>query len=405
MADSALSGLKVIETGELISAPYCGRLLADLGAEVLKVEPPGSGDAARREGPFPDDLPHPEKSGLFLYLNLNKRGITLDLACATGRAILHRLVVDADVLVDNHPPSAAAALGLDYASLRAVNPRLVVAAVSPFGQTGPRRDYAGTDLIGFHASGFGFEFPNFPEDPEQQRPMKGGGRAADFLAAVTAATGILQALLARGFTGQGQLVDVSVQEAMLAVMYERLNRYNSGKAFSRRRADNSMAALVGVLPCADGYLATSPREDHQWAALMEVIGNPEWSGQDRFATRQSREQNWPAIAEYLGQWTGQRPKEQVYRLFQEKRIPSFPVNTAADLQDNQQLAYREFFADIDHPVAGRLRYPTVPHRATGMPWAAERPAPMLGQHNEEVLCGRLGYNRLDLVRLHQQGVV
>jgi crotonobetainyl-CoA:carnitine CoA-transferase CaiB-like acyl-CoA transferase len=280
-----------------------------------------------------------------------------------------------------------------------------VVAVSAFGQTGPWKDYAGDELIGFHSSGFGFEFPNFPDDPESQRPMKGGGHATQFMAGVAAALGAMQAVLSRRITGQGQLVDVSAQEALLAVMYERMHRYNAGRPFTRRRADNPPAALLGVLPCADGYVATSPREEHQWASVLNVLGNPEWAKDERFATRQSREQNWDAIAERVGEWTRQRTQDEVYRVFQQNRIPTFPVNTAAGLAENPQLAFRQFFATIEHPVAGPLTYPTVPQRSQAMPWVARRPAPTLGQHNEEVYCQRLGYSQAELTQLRQAGVV
>jgi CoA:oxalate CoA-transferase len=404
METTPLDDLRVLECGSGVAAGYAAKLLADLGASVLKVEPP-AGDPLRREGPFPGDIPHPEKSGLFLYLNLNKRGATLDLTTSAGRPILDRLLAEADVLVYGYSPAEAQTLGLDWDTLNASHPKLVVAAISPFGQTGPWRDYAGDELIGFHATGFGFEFPNFPEDPESQRPMKGGGHASQFMAGVATALGTMQALLSRRITGAGQLVDVSVQEALLAVMYERLQRSNAGRVFSRRKADNQSAALLGVLPCADGYIATSPREDHQWASVLNMLGNPEWASDERFATRQSREKNWDAIAERLGVWTSQRTKDEVYRAFQKNRIPTFPVNTAADLVDNPQLAFRQFFAQIDHPIAGPLRYPTVPHRSDAMPWQARRPAPTLGQHNEEVFCQRLGYSQVELAQLRQAGVV
>ena len=159
MDREALSGLKVLEYGEFICAPYCGKLLADLGAEVIKVEPPGLGDKARHWGPFPQDLPHPEKSGLFLYLNTNKLGVTLNLESAAGIKIFTELVKQVDVLVENNPPKEMEWLGLDYESLHQINPRLVVTSITPFGQTGPYHDYKGCDLISFHMSGEAYVNP------------------------------------------------------------------------------------------------------------------------------------------------------------------------------------------------------------------------------------------------------
>jgi CoA:oxalate CoA-transferase len=404
MIITPLDDLRVLECGSGVASAYAAKLLADLGASALKIEPP-AGDPLRREGPFPGDIPHPEKSGLFLYLNLNKRGVTIDAATMAGSSLLGSLLEKTDVLMAAYSPAEARALGLEWDKLSARYPRLIVTFVSPFGQTGPWNDYAGDELIGFHSTGFGFEFPNIPADPEAQRPMKGGGHASQFMAGVAAALGTMQALLSRQITGAGQLVDVSVQEALLAVMYERMNRSNAHRPFTRRRADNPSAALLGVLPCADGYIATSPREEHQWASVLNLLGNPEWATDERFATRQSREKNWDAIAERVSEWTRQRSKDEVYRAFQQNRIPTFPVNTAADLEANPQLAYRHFFTQVDHPVAGPLSYPTVPHRSEAMPWEAKRPAPTLGQHNEEVFCRELGYTQAELTQLRQAGVV
>lgn len=404
MAVGALADLKVIECGSGIPAAYAAKLLADLGADVIKVEPP-AGDAARRAGPFPGHTPDAEKSGLFLYLNLNKLGTTLDLANPGGQKLLRQLAADADVLVHDHHPTEVARLGLSYERLRRVDDRLIVAAITPFGLTGPRSRFKGTDLTAWFTGSFGYDFPWFVDDPDKEPPWKGGGRAADYLAGVTATVGIMQALFSRFISGRGQLVDVSEQEAIAASQFEKNHRYNTGRPFSRAAAENPPGPLVGVLPCKDGYCSISPRENHQWAYWVEAMGNPAWTKDPRFASRELREENWSLIEPLIAEWSKERSKDEVYRLAQEKHVPAFPVNTTDDLLVNPQLQHREFFREVEHPVAGKLTYPGVPYRGTGMGWNLRRPAPRLGEHNQEIYGKRLGYSPDDLARLRQMQVI
>ena len=210
---STLSDLRVIECTEGVAGPYCGKMLADLGANVIKVEPPG-GDSARRFGPFPDDRPHLERSGQFLYLNANKRGITLDLAHAEGVEALTRLAADADVLILDRPRAQLESLGIDVDALLAANERLIVTVVTPYGFTGPYKDWAGNAHTVYQMSGMGRETPSgFVTDPEREPPLSPGNEQADYLTGVTAATDTMVAITYRRVYGSGQLVDVSGVEA------------------------------------------------------------------------------------------------------------------------------------------------------------------------------------------------
>jgi crotonobetainyl-CoA:carnitine CoA-transferase CaiB-like acyl-CoA transferase len=406
MTDGPLSDLKVVELGSLVSAPYCAKLLADLGADVVKVEPPGHGDAARRRGPFPEDRPHPERSGLFLYLNTNKRGITVDLATATGRAIVDGLARWADVLVENLGPIRAAALDLGVARLHAANPRLILTSISPFGQTGPRHADRGSDLVSFHASGYAAILGGPVADVNAEPPLKAAERQADFVVAINAALATLAATFARDRANQGQRVDVSAQEAMLHFAFPEIARASfEGKSTGRRLADNPSTGVVAVLPASDGYVAISPREEHLWARWLEVMGNPSWAGDERFKDRAARIEHWDQLEPLLAEWTRQRPKDEIFRAAQAARVPAFPVSTMANVFASKQLASRGFFQEIDHPAAGRFRYPAAPYHFSRVGWQLRRPAPLLGEHNEEVLGGILGYRRADLVRLRQAGVI
>ncbi len=390
MQDGLLSGLKVVEYGHYISAPFCARLLGDLGATVVKVEDP-TGDVARSVAPFPGDVPHAEMSGLFLALNTSKRGVTLDLDSDTGRESLLHLLDDADVFVENSPPSRLDELGFGYELLHARNPGLVVVSVSPFGMNGPHRDYLASDLITFHMSGYAPGVLGGVNDPNTEPPLRPGGHQAEFVAGLTAATATMMALAMRSETTEGTLVDISAQEAMVMMAQGAM----SGAAMqlggepaprpSRRRSDNRPGSLVAVLPSRDGYIAISPREQRQWEAWLKLMDDPAWGAEERFSTVQLRQQNWPELEPLLVQWTSQHGKEKIYRTAQAAHVPAFPVNTAADLFESRQLQSRGFFRDIDHAVAGRLPYAAFPHAHSNARLEESSPAPTLGQHNDELL--------------------
>jgi crotonobetainyl-CoA:carnitine CoA-transferase CaiB-like acyl-CoA transferase len=397
-----LEGLKVVELGELVAAPYAARLLADLGAEVVKVEPPG-GDPARRLGPFPGDVQHAERSGLFLAMNLNKRGVTLDVGTARGRELFLRLVAWADVVVENLGPGRIDKLGLSFERLAEANRAAVVTSISPFGQSGPYRDRRATDLVSFHMSGYGYHLGGPVEDPAAEPPLKAAGRQADFVAGVNGALATLAALFARAASGLGQRVDVSTQEALMPFAFGEIARWvYEGRAPSRRAAENPPTGVVAVLPCADGHVAISPREEHLWARWVEVMGNPDWAGQARFRDRASRAAHWAQLEPLLAAWTRGRTTDEVFRAAQAVRVPAFPVNTLEIVFAWPQLAARGFLAEVAHPEAGALPYPTVPYPVPEGGWRP-RPAPRLGEHNQEVLCGWLGCSPDELDQLRRAG--
>jgi crotonobetainyl-CoA:carnitine CoA-transferase CaiB-like acyl-CoA transferase len=384
----------------MVSAAYAAKLMADLGAEVIKIEEP-EGDAARQRGPYPGDIPHPEKSGAFLYLNTNKLGVTLNLQAPDGQALLHRLVKDADLLVHNYPPPRMASLGLNYEALRQLNPRLVMTSISPFGQTGPRRDLHLHDLNMWAAGGIIYlsGASGRPDLP----PLKAFGQQAGYQAGVNAAVGSLGALFSRFRSGKGQHVDVSVQECLVAIME---NNYVSWPY------QQSIASRLGfrlipqdVIPCRDGYIYFLAIEDHQWKGALELMGNPEWGQAEIFQDFASRSANWDALKPLLEEWMQDKSVQEVYHAAQARRVPFAPVSTMGDLLNSAHLKARGFFAQIAHPVAGTLTYPGAPYRFSASPWALLRPAPTLGQHNEEIYGGRLGLSRQGLEELRRTGVI
>jgi len=405
MAERALDGVKVVECCNFAAGPYCSKLLADLGAEVIKVERPGVGDDARRRGPFLHDVPHAERSGLFLYLNTNKLGVTLNLNSATGKAIFKRLITSADILVDDSPPGQMKELGLGYDALKEINPRLIMTSISPFGQTGPYRDYKAYYLNTYHASGAGYLLPSSSPQPNRE-PIKGPGLLGEYDAGLSAAVATLGALYWRGVSGLGQHIDASKQEALMALEKMELARFHSdGKSPSRNLTGRPHHGLMRSKDGGYVLLMVGPQQDAQWPGLVELMGNPEWAKDEMFSTEEKRREHAVDFRERVVEWARDHTADELFHGAQGKRLPAAAVNSPGEFLSSPQLEARGFLVDIDHPVAGKLKYPSGPYHFSKTPWRVERPAPLIGQHNAEVFCNRLGYTKQDLVKLKQAGVV
>ncbi len=393
MADGLLSDTRVLDIGQGISGPYCARILANMGAEVVKVEPV-DGDVARRMGPFPNDCPHSEKSGIFLALNYNKIGITLDLASPDGAKRFRKLAASADIIIENPPPDSLAPLGLGYETLRSLNPSLIFTSITPFGNRGPYKDFKATDLVLFHMSGHAHGVLGPVEDPDNDPPIRAGGHQAEFVGGMAAATATLMALYRTRLTGIGCRIDISSFEAMVNQLISGLANSAYGRPAPPRDLNKveeaaiggMVGAIGGILPCNDGYVAISPREDAQWERWLGVMGDPSWATDDRYATRDARQKNAPSLWKLLSDWSINYSKHHIAGWGQEQRIPCFPVNTVLDLLNDEHLAHREFFVELDHPVAGVLKYPGTAYKFSNseLPLAA-RPAPLLGEHNQLIL--------------------
>ena len=406
MAFDLLANLKVLDLGQGVSAPFCAKLFADLGAQVIKVEPP-NGDPARRMGPFPGDVPDAEKSGLFLALNTNKQGITLNLESASGRKALLQLADAADLLVENFPPSYLPNLGLDFDTLHRRNPRLVLTSVTPFGQTGPWADFRANNLVISNLSGHSREHPGPVDDPSTHPPLQLAAHQAEFNAGLAAATAAMLALNRRAGHGKGCHVDVSGIEALAVLPQTTLAEHALGRQpKGRDKAEYARQSLLALLPCQDGYVGISPRQQDQWERMVELMGSPAWAGDPKFATRDSRLDHWDALEPLLAAWTGPQAKEAVYRQCQGIHVPSFPLNTAADLFESPQFQSREFFVQVDHPAAGKQTYPGWPFKLASGKTLELAPAPLLGQHNGQILGPEgLGLDPEELVRLRAAGDV
>lgn len=402
MSEQALTGVRVIECGTMVSAAYAAKLMADLGADVIKVEPPRGGDPARRRGPFPGGHPDAEKSGLFLYLNTNKRGVTIDLAQPRGREVLAALAVKADLLIHNFSPGQMADMGVDFASLSRVNPELVLVSITPFGLTGPHRDYQATDLTLWNAGGIAYLNGGGPA-AEDLPPLKAFGQQSEFQGGLNAAVAGLGALLARVRDGRGQHVSISIQESLAATLELAFEFWPYMGMLASRLGQKPIQPL-DFLECRDGWIYLCCIEEHQWQTWVDLMGNPEWASLELFDNRLTRGANWDALKLFLQEWVREHSVEELYHAGQARRVPLAPVSTMADLFASDHLKSRGFFAVIDHPRAGSLQYPGVPYKFSLTPWTIRRPAPLLGQHNDEIL-GDLGIPAAELTVLRQEGVV
>jgi CoA:oxalate CoA-transferase len=403
MITRALTGVRVIEFSEFISGPFCGKYLASMGAEVIKIERPGIGDRSRSWGPFPEDLPHPEKSGLFLYLNSDKSSLTLNVETSLGIRIFKILVKWADVLIEDHPPREMKRLGLNYAVLKKLNPGLVVTSITAFGQTGPFKDYLGNDLIASHSSAEAFGNPDEGvKDPANHPPLKGANHAADFQSGLTAAVCTVSALFGRETCHQGTQIDISKQEAVASMGRQQLAYYAvQGITPSREYGRKKFGGFL--YPCKDGYVVIwiGPH----YARVVEMMGNPDWCQAEVFANPLLRNDYIGELNQLITAWTLEHTGEEINALALAKGVPCSLVRSVKDLVNDEQLASRQFWTKIEHPVAGCFQYPGAPFKMSMSPWQIERTAPLLGEHNEKVLCERLGYSRQELVKMRQAGII
>ena len=400
MAEQALSSIKVIDLTWYITGAFSTKLLADYGADVIKVERPDGGDPMRRVGPFFKDDPHPEKSGPFLYLNCNKRGVTLNLKSQKGKEILKELVKDADILVESFRPHVMPGLGLDYDTLAKVNPRLVMTSVSNFGQTGPYREFKSSELItmamghGLLFNGIGLEYP----------PVKYGGSVFLYEAGITAASATLLGLFASRARGEGEHVDTSIQEIHLSSvdkMQNAITTYQYEGVTQIRRNPQAGGVGRGAFPTQDGWIYLAGALTF-WPKTCRMIGRPELINHPVYGDY-SRHYDPEVVDEFnpiLMEWCLQRTKDECLLEAQKPgvELASAPVNSPEDVVNNPHFRDRDIFAKVNHPAMGEVEMPGRIMVMSETPYAIRFPAPLLGQHNEEVY-GKLGYSKQDLARL------
>lgn len=369
-----------------MAAAFATKLMALLGAEVIKVEPP-NGDITRQRGPFFDNVPDPNLSGLFLYLNADKSGVTLDLHEAGDRGRLDTLLERADILIHNIPPAQRAAIRMDSDTICRSHPSLIVGGISAFGERGPYSHYRAYEINAAHGSSLPATGPGaspFPELP----PLKLFGHQAEFQAGLQAAFTAMSAYFHRGSGSVGQAIDVSEQACLAAMAESTLVHYTyNGKQASRLGRYGFGPRTV--VPCTDGWVHLNFLEDAQWDHLMELLGNPDWAREELFKDRYARGANADALEPMLSELTRQWKTIDLYLAAQARRIPVAPLNRASDAYADRQLRARDFFAPLPtpRPVPRVIEVPTAPFKSNRMGFRLERPAPELGQHSREIFSG------------------
>jgi len=392
-----LGNIRVLDLGQGVSGPFCARLLADQGAEVIKLEPP-AGDPARRMGPFAGDQPHDEKSIPFLYLNTNKRSITLDLASAAGRSLLPALVAWADVLVENFEPRQRASLGLDDASLCAINPRLVVTSISSFGSSGPYSDWKATDLITSAVSGLMYH-----SGDSDKEPLRSALSQSLYVAGINGAAATLVALYHRLSTGVGGRVDVSVAECMTAHLPQSTASYAYTGGLRGRRPAHG-APLEELMQCRDGHVVVSAQGSQPFEAVADLLGVAAMNGPD-FASAEGRIVNGEALEGLVLEGLAHWQKNNLFHAANKQRLVFGFAQGPDELYRCAHLRERDFFVQVDHPVAGSAQYPRDLVRLSEGSFATRSPAPLLGEHNEAVYQGIIGLDAAEFVRLRDATVI
>lgn len=396
MPDQALSGLVVLDLSENISGPYSTKLFADYGAEVIKVENPPLGDPSRRAGPFLNDQPDLEGSGLFLFLNTGKKSITLNLVSEGGAQIFKRLVEGADILVENSRPGVMASFGLDYESLAEINPALITTSIYCFGQWGPYRDWDCSDIIAQAIGGL----MGLTGEADRE-PLKLPLSQAEFQAGLNAAVATLCALYFRDETGVGQHIDVSLQESAASILEAAVTTYHySGFIRGRMGSRHHLQCPSRVMPAKDRYIHV--QSGANWDHFSTFLEAPELM-EPRFASI-LRYHYADEVEGLIQPWLAKHDGREIFTAAQEWRIPFAPVLGIDELQRDPQYEARGFFQEIDHPIAGCLIYPGAPFRMSQTPPEVRR-APLLGEHNEEVYIGTLGFSKDQLINLSEQCII
>lgn len=393
---SILSGMRVLDLSRVLAGPYCTMILGDLGADVIKVEPPGRGDDTRHWGPpFVGG-----ESAYYLCVNRNKRSLTVNLKTEAGQAIIRRLAATSDVIVENFKVGTLAEWGLDYPTLSQLYPRLVYLSITGYGQTGPFREQPGYDLV-IQAEGGVMSITGPVDGP----PYKVGVAIADLTTGMVAANAVLAALLHRERTGEGQYIDLSLFDTHLSWLANVASSYLvTGEP--ARRYGNAHQSLVPyeIFPTLDGFLAVGVGNDRQFARLCELLGQPGWAVDPRFATNPGRVTHRDTLIPMLCAVFGQRSTAEWLTRLAETGIPVSKVNSVGEALSHPSAVAREMVVEVPHPTAGSVRLVNAPAKFSVTPTSIRRHPPLLGEHSHEVLA-EMGYSNLEIQGLENECVI
>ena len=394
MQMGALDGLRVLDVTQVMAGPFCTMLLADLGADVIKIEPPGGDSTRTMPGAIGSDSPS------FNAVNRGKRSVVLNLKTPEGREALKRLARQVDILVENYRPGVLATLGLDYATLSAANPGLIYASISGYGQTGPDRHKGGFDLVAQGVSGI-MSITGVPGGP----PVKAGVPLTDLGAGLFALVGILAALEHRHRTGAGQHVDTSLVEAGVALSVWEATEYFAGLGLPQPKGSaHRMFAPYQAIRCADGYITLGTANDRLFRRFCDLLNHPEWTELPEFAANETRLRNQTALTEVIEAVTSRQPRAHWLALFEANDIPCGPINNYEEVFADPHVTAREMVVDIEHPSLGHMRSLGSALKLSATPTNPRRRAPLLGEHTDVVLAD-CGYSADEIARLRRSRAV
>lgn len=390
-----LAGVRVLDVSQVMAGPYCCMLLADLGADVIKIEPPGTGDQTR--GAMGFKMKGSDSMG-FLNMNRNKRSVTLNLKTAAGKKVFFELVKTADILVENYRPGVMKKLGIDYPTLKEINPGLVYASISGFGQTGPWADRPGFDLMAQAMSGV-MSVTGYPDGP----PVKAGVPVADIGCALFAVYGILSAYIGKTKSGEGQFIDASLFDSALAFsIWDTCQYWGTGVEPEKLGTANHMSAPYQAMQASDGYFVMGATNQKLWKLLCEKIGRPELFEDPLFKTNPLRLANRLILARELEKTFVTKTSQEWVELLLAEGIPAGPINTYPQAFDSEHGKHRKMRMDIDHPIEGKVPNIGFAVKLMGTPQAVTRHPPLLGEHTQELL-QELGIDGENLKALEDGG--
>ena len=408
MPYQTLTNIRVIDASTGIAGPYAGKMLADYGADVIKLELPSAPDFSREVGAFPEGAPHSEKSALYLHLNAGKRGITLDPSTPEGKGMFAELAAQCDVVLESFRPRQMAEWGIGYHDLRDARGDIVMTSVTPYGQTGPHKDYEYTELTIF-ASGGAMHREGLPD----REPLRYGAEIAQYFSGTTAAAATMIALFGVAMHGEGEWIDISMQECMAGHPHQvgRRTPWIYGNEPDERKPPRLAAAgmrepyAVGSFRCKDGYVSFLPLGSRMWPQLARMIDRGELINDPRFATPDDRTERREELEGIFQAWFNDHTRMEVFAAGQREMLPCAPIMESSEALENPHFQERGYFVDLMHPDAGSLTYTGLPFRLSDDTPTVNTAAPRLGQHNAEIYGGMLNIDSAELAQLHAKGVV